>query len=368
LEKRRDLASAGGPVAVITLFYGVVLVILLATHGWDPRFFATVGPQWARHDPSGTRAADGARFYAIAQDPAMAAPMGAKRASRMLYPLVARAVALGQPALIPWALMLVNWAAIVAGTAIMARILAWGGLTRWYALGYGAWGGLGLALLHGTAEPLAYLLAVVGIAAAQRGHDFWAGSAFLGALLSHESVIVLLAPYALSLGRDRRAVWRWGLPAAVFTLWAIWQGLVGRWVGQVTAPVRFARWTLWMFPLRGYRSIQRLHLPATLVQLILPAAAAVGYAAWRLWREPAEHRLWAVLLTGLFALCLPHGSAALLWHSGRLSTGLVVATLVAWPVVDAPRLWRGLVSMYVSSALWTLAVAVRYALWDVAPW
>jgi hypothetical protein len=59
----------------------------------------------------------------------------------------------------------------------------------------------------------------------------------------------------------------------------------------------------------------------------------------------------------------------LLWHSGRVATGLIVAALLARQLAaSAPRVWRGLVLVFASSASWTVAVAIRYLFWDVVRW
>lgn len=367
--RRGDRFSLVGPVAITAVFYALVILVLLATHEWDPRFFATVGPQWSRHDPTGRRAADGALFYAIAQDPSRAPELGAKRASRLLYPLLAHAVGLGRPDLVAWALVLVSWAALVAGTAVMGHLLRGSGHTPWCALGYGAWGGLGLALLHGTAEPLAFLLAVTGIAWTERGWSVRAAAAFLAALLTHEVVLVVSLPYLLTVGRRRGGMGRWALPATVLAAWTAWQGFVSWWAQHPVAHFRFVRWAIGLLiPFQGFRFTQLLHVPGTVLQLLIPAVVSAGYAGWRLWRTPREYRLWALLMTALFTLCLPAQSAALLWHSGRLSTGLVVATLTAGPAIEAKGLWRGLVTLQVTTAVWTVAVLLRYLLWDAAPW
>jgi hypothetical protein len=51
------------PASIVAGFYGLLLFLLLSTHAWDPLFFATLGPQWARHDPGGAKAADGGRGW-----------------------------------------------------------------------------------------------------------------------------------------------------------------------------------------------------------------------------------------------------------------------------------------------------------------
>ena len=81
------------------------------------------------------------------------------RYSRILYPLTARAVALGQSDLIPVALLLLNLLAVGAGTLALAVLLRDRGLSPWYAAFYGLYPGLFVAVSHDLAEPLAYALA-----------------------------------------------------------------------------------------------------------------------------------------------------------------------------------------------------------------
>ena len=74
-------------------------------------------------------------------------------------------MAVGRASLVGWTLLLVNVLSIVLGTAILQRVLERRGLPGWAALAYGLWGGLGVALLHGTAEPVAYLCVLAGLEA-----------------------------------------------------------------------------------------------------------------------------------------------------------------------------------------------------------
>src|SRR5262245_2852166 len=109
-------------------------------------------------------AADGVFFLEMASRPAEAVQrLAAYRVNRILYPTLAWLLALGQPGLAAWTLVLVNWAAIALGTELMNQLIERQGRSRWWALAYGAWVGLGLALLHDTAEPATYLAALLGI-------------------------------------------------------------------------------------------------------------------------------------------------------------------------------------------------------------
>jgi hypothetical protein len=284
--------------------------------------------------------------------------------SRILYPVLARSLALGRVELVGWTLILVNLAAIVAGTEVLHRLLARRGLPPWIALAYGAWVGLGLALLHDTAEPLAYLCALGGIAAWERGRLALAAVAFVGALLTRETALALVVPYLLG-GSEGRVTARWRFALLVVGAWVAWTGVVflvasGRWL-----PVQL----LLRPPLAGYLATRLSDVPATMVFVVGPALLALGWAARELRRRPLDASLWAVALNALLVLWLPRRATELIWHSGRLSTGLVAAVLLAVPLAaSAPRLWRGLAIVFAGSAVWTLAVTLRYLVWDVAPW
>jgi hypothetical protein len=348
----------------VGLFLGAVVLALLATHDWDPQFFATRGPQWKRHDPQLRKQADGTIFYEFAADPVGAAQHHARfRTARILYPLTARVLAVGREDLLPWTLVLINIAAIVLGTEVVHRLLERRGLPSWAALAYGGWGGLGLALLHDTSEPLAYLCALLGIAWLEQGRAALAAIACLGALLTRESTVLLVAPYLL-LGREERGRSRWPLALAVFAAWGAWLLAVAAVSGGPSSPEPMP-----VLPLAGYRATRLLDLPATLVYLLGPSLVTLAFALRWLWRRPADAALWGLALNALLVVWLPPKTAELLWHSGRLSTGLVAATLLATPLAtSSPRLWRALAAIFASSASWTAAVAARYLLWNVRAW
>ena len=345
------------PAILVAAFYGVIVVALLASHAWDPRFFATVGPQWQRHDPGLRKQADGSIYYEFASDPVEAAARRDRfRTARILYPTVAYALALGRASLVGWTLLLVNVLSIVLGTAILQRSLERRGLPGWVALGYGLWGGLGVALLHGTAEPVAYLCVLAGLAAQDRSRPMLAGTAYLGGLLGRETTGALAAPYLL-LGHGARPAIALGVAVA----WGLWLALVAlAGIGPLLQPGLGPR-----LPLVSYGATRWLDLPPTLLFLLLPAVLVLGWAVGALRVRPADASVWAAGMNALLVLWLPPSTTELLWHSGRLSTGLVAATLVCVPLATtAPRLWRTLTLVFATSALWTLAIAARYLFWE----
>jgi hypothetical protein len=350
---------------VVAVFYGAMTIALLATHAWDPRFFATVGPQWQRHDPELAKQADGMIFLDYAVDPVGATSRHERRRTiRILYPVAAHVLAAGRADLVAWPLLLINLGAIVLGTELLHRLLDEHGLPAWAALAYGGWYGIGLALLHDTSEPFAYLWALVAIALLMRGRVVLAAIACLAALLTRETTILLVLPFLLAAAyrrgpRERLAA------IAVLAAWSAWYAFVAAVGRGAISPVT---WTP-RPPLMGYLSTRLSDLPVTVVCLVIPALIVFGWAARELIRHRADPAVWAAALNALFVLWFPPRTTELLWHSGRLATGLVAATLLAAPLARArPALWNALAMLFAASACWTAAVALRFLVWDVAPW
>jgi len=346
------------PACLVGVGYAVILVLLLMTHEWDPLFFATLGPQWARHDPAGAKRADGSIFYAMASDPlGTIKTVSAYRMERIFYPMLARAAAGGRPSLIPWAMLLLNWVGIVVGTEIVHRLLSRARAPAWMALIYGAWGGLAAALLRDTAEPVAYAMALLGVWCLLTGRTWLGCAACVCALLSRESVVLLIGPYLLTTGQTRLR--RWLPPLVVGVVWIGWLLTVQYLLHPSTG--RRPR----LKPLWGLLWIRPLDLPLTLIVLVIPAVIVTVLAVRGLWRDSRDPSLWSALLNALLVLSVPPLTAAIFWHSGRVSTGLVAATLLATPLdAFAPRLRRVLLACFAISVLWTLAVVARYLFLD----
>ncbi len=136
--------------------------------------FVRMGAQYAGEWGTYVRDQDGydGQFgYYLAVDPFHAADhldAPAYRTQRILYPLLARVIALGSVTAIPFALVIINVAALVAGTAMLEGLLAIAHVRRWYALVYGLFAGLMVAVRSSTNEPLAYALVIAAIWSAQR--------------------------------------------------------------------------------------------------------------------------------------------------------------------------------------------------------
>ncbi len=179
-------------VGAVAVFY---VGVTLARFGGDPLAFATLCPDPQRI-ATGRCGYDGQFAYAIAVDPDGSAPrmdVPAYRYQRILYPMLARVVGLGQAGLIAWALILINLIALAAGTAILEAILVEHGSSRWHALAYGLFAGALMPVRLDLTEPLAYALALSGVWSALRGRCLLSGVLLALAALTKETTLLLAA-------------------------------------------------------------------------------------------------------------------------------------------------------------------------------
>jgi hypothetical protein len=179
---------------------------------------------------------DGQFAYCIALDPATAGPhldVPAYRFQRILYPLLARFVALGQPALIPWSLLVVNLVAQIAGTWVFGEVLALHGVSRWYALVYGLWAGSVYSVRLALAEPVAYGLVAAALLASFRRREGLAAVCYGLAAFAKETTLLFVAAHMAWLATQRD--WRGLARVAGLTIlpFAIFQLLLLRWFGSL---------------------------------------------------------------------------------------------------------------------------------------
>lgn len=171
------------------------------------------------------------------------------RLQRPLYSAVSRLIAGGDAALVPVAMLLVNWLAAGAGTAIVARLLVRRRRSAWFALLYGLAPGLTLGVHRDLTEPLAFALLAAAIAVLGRRRPrspLYAGLLFGLAGLTREASIVfpiVFAAWRAWADRGRGGRERW-LPAAAILLLGVvpylsWIVFERAWLGM---------WPWWELP------------------------------------------------------------------------------------------------------------------------
>lgn len=151
------------------------MLILIVVTGWaiiqangDPLTLARIGTKFSEGLSDGTDGYDGQFIYYIARDinpdtVKTYLDVPAYRYQRILLPIMARMVSMGNEQIIPWAILVINILAHGMGTWILTSIFKQWGINGWYSLVYGGWVGIGLATRLDLPEPLAYALVIFAI-------------------------------------------------------------------------------------------------------------------------------------------------------------------------------------------------------------
>lgn len=287
-------------VLVVTVIYlGAILVI----HDGDPKAFVTLGECFSvcagadgEDCLEGTEGYDGQFAYYIARDP-LDSPacldIPAYRMQRILLPALARVLSLGYTPLIPWALVAINLVALVGGTALLEDLIVRQGVSRWYALSYGLFVGVVMAVRLSTTEALAYGLVIAGIWYGQRERPVYAALLFALAGLAKETTGLFTTGYLLYYGLHRQwwPALRMGL--IVGLPFAAWQLVLYAWFGEFGAGSGGAKGT--PFEIIPYNGVWKIateggFLPFLVLGVLLIMPSTVLPSLWALWRTVRDLR------------------------------------------------------------------------------
>ncbi len=234
-----------------TLFVFMVTIsftlLILTLHQGDVMAFVRLGTRYGQGNPNGTIGYDGQFVYQIARQPLGAAAyldIPAYRYQRILYPLAGRWLAFGQPALIPYMLIILNLIALTVGSYIMSLILAQHGLSRWYAVTVGLFAGQLVSLRLDLNEPFALTFALLAIytfekeTARQLKNDgqfsYRLGAVYLSlSMLSKETSLLFVGGYLAYFFLTHK--WWPLLETSLISLgpFAIWQAILWATLGEI---------------------------------------------------------------------------------------------------------------------------------------
>jgi hypothetical protein len=267
------------PWLVVTVLCLVYLAIIFAVNGGSIREFV-----WPAR--TGAEGYDGQFTYYIALDPASAVShldVPAYRYQRILHPALVRLLSLGQEPLIPWLMVVTDIVALAVGTAALEKLLIAERVSRWYALTYGLFAGVFIAVRYSTTEPLAYALVLLAILAGQRGRLSWQAVLLVLAVLAKETTLFFIVGYLAYYALERR--WRDVLRLFLVALvpFIAWQIFLALWLGQPGIGSGGARATPFeIIPFRGIALLANFGPLALFGLLLLPFA--VLPTLWALWR------------------------------------------------------------------------------------
>jgi hypothetical protein len=140
---------------------------------------------------------DGQYYYYIAHDPFILGQsfdhidFPAYRYQRIIYPLAVWLLSFGQPPLMPWMMVAVNFMGILLGTWFIILILNCFDRSPWYSLFYaGSWGFL-LCLLRSLPEPLTMTFIVMAVFFYLKEKTLWQAIALSLAGLTQETTLLV---------------------------------------------------------------------------------------------------------------------------------------------------------------------------------
>ena len=207
-------------------------LVVFGKYGGNPTGLARIGDQLPLSPRlqgadlvilEGKRGNDGQQFLSLALDPLQQLPGTSAaldnpiyRGKRLLYPLLAWLAGLGQPALIPWSLGLINVALIGCCGSLVA---SWAQLEQrspQWGLAVLALPSYWITLSLDTADLLATTLLLASAVAFRAQRPGALAASLTAALLSREMGLLAWASSGLTSLRERR--WSWLLPLALVPL------------------------------------------------------------------------------------------------------------------------------------------------------
>jgi hypothetical protein len=359
----RLLRDPRAPLLLVVVAYLAFTLTALALHGGDPGWFVWEGERYAQLEPGGRTGYDGQFILSIAREGWNAIPhldTPAYRLQRILLPLTVRVAALGQAPAMPWAVLVINFGAIAATTAMLAYWLAGQRLHPGYALAYAFFIGTLMAYSRDLTEPLALCLAAAGALLWCQERRPWALGAWALAALAKETT--LLFP----IGAGAVMLYRGSIKVAAATAFSAlpfvaWQGVLKV---RLDALPLVSGPSLELVPLRGILSQLTLE-PGRLSAFALvglPALALFFMGLWLLRHQGVQLAVVWLLLNALFALLMPADVYDHIMHAGRNAAGMVLALVFALPYLRRPLRMLVLVVWTLPTVVWLVPIL------SWAPW
>lgn len=271
------------------------------------------------------------------------------RWQRVFYPLVVRVLALGQPALIPYTMLLANFIGVLVVAYLIGKMAVEMGVSRWMGAAAGLFCGELLGFLRDLADPFGVLWIVVAVYLLRRNRPLWAAAAAAAAILTREQLVFYLPILALPLLAQRR--WLTLAQSAAITLvpFIAWQALLHSLYGEwplFASDTHVA--TLVPVPFLGlWRTRHDYDFGVTLLCAGIPLAFAIVVSLAAIWqhgprsllRDPVP--LMALVYSLLFSM-VNFLQWADVWGAGRLEDpGVVLGVLAACALP-----WRSLRASY----------------------
>lgn len=288
---------------------------------------------------------DGQYSYYIAVDPLHARPYidwPAYRYGRILYPALARVAALGQPAGIPAALLLINVLAVGMGVWAIAAWLVRAGVSPWFSLLYAIYPGTLIAATRDLSDVLAISLIALAAYVFRYGgtRSHWnAACLFALAGLTRETTLSVAAVYAVSVLRQSGLRRGLAFAATAALPYLIWREVLAAWLGTSSIPPG----VLPTLPLAGLLSygVRSSVFVLQTISVLVPGliACVIAITIWR--RIGYSPEIGALLISFAVVLIMNRSSYADIFASSRIAGLIPLFLLLVLPNIRSAGLRFG---------------------------
>jgi hypothetical protein len=324
--------SAAPVVLTAACAYAAFTLAGLALHGWDPLWFVWIGERFANLEPGARTGYDGQFIYYFARDGWAAVPHldnPPYRLQRVLYALLARWLSGGQPAALPWAMVAINFAAIVVTTLLATHWLIAQRVWRWYGLVYPFFVGTMMAYSRDLTEPLTCALGLAGVLRWLSARRALAIVMLALAALARETAVLFAVGLAICELTERRVARAMAL-AATFIPLLLWELYLRAQLGSAGLASAEMMKFVPCADMFTNLSLEPGRVSA-LIFVALPALA-LGPAVVRLVvAAPRDPIAWLVAVHWAFLLYAPSGAHLHVLALSRQSAALVMMLLLAFP-------------------------------------
>ncbi len=336
-----SLSGLKRPSVVVAVLYLLLIVVVALQNHYTALDFVHIGTVWANHQPAGTWGYDGQFYYQMAHNLFQAYQYmdnASFREQHLFYPLVVGLLSLGQPVLIPYMLLLVNFLSVSLTVELLSRLLVRYGFSPWFSLALGLYFGQAEGVFFDTAEPLTYFLVCLGVWLVIEKERYGPAAITLGlAALTREIAILFSIAYLCTF--IVRKNWRASLQFFLLGILPLFLLLLTLRLIYGQSGVTFTR-PFEHVPFAGifYHSDAPKKFYLLLLLMFLPTLAGWFLGAAELYRKvwkgdgPWLQRFspyYLSLLANLLMITLmSHSSYDELVSCGRIATGVVLAVLL----------------------------------------
>lgn len=341
-------------IGIVTFIFITMLgTAALRNAEYGPVSFIRIGTLFASRDPNGNLGYDGQFAYYIALGGANAVPYidgPTLRYQRILYPLTARVLAMGNADLVPWTLIAVNVGAHTVGAALFTYLLVTYGISPLAGLVYTFWVGAIFVVRFDLNELLCFALALAAVVTYHHNHYRWTIVLLMLSTLTKELGMIFaagIALHAFAQGQRRWAVLFVGSPLLLFLTW--W-GIMRVWFG--TFPTIYPSAKIHLIPLQGLfleeNSVEFILLAIWLgIPAVIFFIAALHYM-WRNRSVPLSAAL--VLMAAGFVIVMPDVTWEDQVAAYRVGMPLVITGLL-FVAQCYPRRWPWLAALWIPAVL-----------------